>query len=127
MKRTALFAAVALICIVTVSHGTKADILRDYWPTCSDPASVRAAKKANTLKNFEEVERLGCMVKTPLQLRVRIVRCESSALDDYGPWFDYPIDLDDTLPQYVCEIKAWLPDGWRATLYTHYMNIAATH
>ena len=122
MRLSTLALTVLLVLVLSSAHDSRADRLTDRWPVCDTPAAVRSAKTAQTFKRMQEIERLGCIVETPPRLRVRVVRCEPR-----GMWwperFDYSIVGDDTLPESVCEIEAWLPNGWKATLFTHFMNV----
>ncbi|MCG8450976.1 MAG: hypothetical protein MI725_15520, partial [Pirellulales bacterium] len=59
----------------------------------------------------------------PRDTMVRVIGCASSVVHRERPWFRYPVERDEVLPDNVCKIETWLPNGWTATLYTDYMNI----
>ena len=104
------------------SQETPAKGLISLWPTCSDPAAVMPAARAFHRKDYREITRLGCQFAAPLTLKARAIRCESSAVDFEPAWFSYPVRRDNTLPKAICEMEVFLPNGWKAILYTHFQN-----
>ena len=119
---TRYFAAVIIGC-ASFSNDAPADVLVNLSPVCDTPSAVNQAGMAKALNDEAKIKRLGCILKTPPRLRVRITRCNPAALEAWPKEFAYPIDRDPQLPYSVCEIEANLPGHWQAVLYTRYMNI----
>lgn len=117
------FTLLVALTLAAPSVAGEATRLFSAFPTCAEAEAVGPADEALWRGDYREVERLGCVPYTPRDMVVRVVGCASSVVDRERPWFRYPVERDKALPEDICEIEAWLPDGWTATLYTKYMNI----
>ncbi len=91
---------------------------------CDSATAVTPAAEAYDQEDYEEIARLGCRFAVPEKLKAIALRCEPSYLDYKSKNFSYPIVQDVTLPEGICEIEVFLPNGWKAILYTHVRNFA---
>lgn len=125
-KRTLFLRLTLLVAfILTTAPATAGEATRLYdgFPTCAEARAVGPAIAAHRRGDYREIERLGCVPYTPDEVMVQVLRCAPSVFDFEPAWFSYPIEQDAALPEDVCEIQAWLPNGWTAILYTKFMNV----
>ncbi|MCG8450975.1 MAG: hypothetical protein MI725_15515 [Pirellulales bacterium] len=127
IRRPAMLLSLTLLAAPMLAAGSSVSeeviSLNDGFPTCAEAEAVGPAIAAYRRGDFRKIERLGCVTYTPRDIMVRVIACASSVVDRERPWFRYPVERDEALPEDVCEIEAWLPDGWTAILYTKYMNV----
>ena len=117
-----IFLSSALLSLAASDEVPLARGLTNSWPTCDSSTAVIPAAEAYDREDYMEIARLGCRFAVPLDLKAIALRCEPSALDYKPKKFTYPVKHDPTLPKAICEIEVFLPDGWKAILYTHVQN-----
>lgn len=122
MNSTQIVLFSAFLVVPTADGAPTARGLINFWPTCDSPTAVIPAADAYAREDYKEIARLGCRFAVPLTVKALAIRCEPSALDFEPARFSYPVKRDAALPKSICEIEVSLPDGWKANLYTHFLN-----
>ncbi len=97
--------------------------LRGYWATCFDPENIEKAEAAADRGDFDAWWPLKCGGYGFEDMPVRVIRCAANLIPVQMKRFSDPVPLDDGLPDDICEVELFLPDGGTAIAYTYFLNI----
>lgn len=107
----------------TASDTVSTSRLSGTWVICSEPGNIEKAEEAADRGDFDAWPTMKCGGYGFNDMPVRVIRCAANL----APWqmklfFDLA-PLDDGLPDDICEVELFLPDGGTAIAYTHFLNI----
>lgn len=107
----------------SASDTVSTTILLGYWPTCLEPGTVEKAQAAADRGDFDAWWTLKCGGRGFRGTPVRVIRCAADLTPVRLKYFFGPVPLDDGLPDEICEVELFFPDGGTAIAYTRFLNI----